>query len=92
MESKRPKRGPEMSWFRNMGKSELVTLFDTKFFGSCRARRSAFICGAYRASPTVAQEMIQWWSSFGVKVGLHQIRPDLYGENDTGPSRVKQSA
>jgi hypothetical protein len=93
MANKRPKRGPEMTWFGDMDKSgELVALFNDKFFEGCRVRRSAFIKGAYRASPKVALEMVQWWKSFGVQIALCQIRPDLYGEKDQGPSSVKQSA
>lgn len=91
MENKRPKRGPEMAWLRDLNKPELTELFTTKFFEGCRVRKSAFITGAYRASPKITMDMVKWWASFGVIITLHQIRPDLYGEKDKGPARVKQS-
>lgn len=76
-----------MTWMDNLGehKPELMTMFVDNFFGGCRKKKSAFKRGAYRASPKIAVEMSRWWSSFGVMVRLHDIRPDVYGPNDRGP-------
>jgi len=90
MANKKPKRGPEMRWFRDMGRTEITQMFGDKFFEGCRARRSAFITGAHRVSASVALDMVKWMASFGKTVTLHQIRPDLYGPQDKGPESVKQ--
>lgn len=83
---KRPK-GPAMAWLEPLSE-ELVELFAKEFFDSNRRMKSAFKCGNYRAAPEVALRMVKWWSSFGVRITLHQIRPDVYGESDTGPVNV----
>lgn len=79
-----------MLWLKKL-EPELSELFVKKFFDGCRVRKSAFLKGAYRASPKIAQEMVRWWASFGVQIPLCQIRPDLYGPQDKGPSTVVQS-
>ena len=79
-----------MLWLKKL-EPELSAMFVDKFFEGCRVRKSAFIKGAYRASPKIALEMVRWWASFGVIIGLHQIRPDLYIEGDKGPKNVVQS-
>lgn len=77
--------GPAQAWMDRVPNSELMTLFTDKFFGGNRRLKSAFKLGRYRVGARVAIAMVRWWASFGVRIRLHEIRPDYYGEADTGP-------
>ena len=85
MSNDKYQRGPEQTWIDRTPSRDLVNLFVKQFFDGDRKRKSAFYRGVYRVSPEIAGKMVAWWRSFGHRITLHEIRPDIYGVDDVGP-------